>query len=193
MTTILVLAVAAVGGLLLNVLVLWGATHLFRVERASLRRAALAIVLIAVVQGAFLIGFRSFGTPPSVAATLLVTGIQLVLALLAAWAIIMLVFRVRVGRERWSPSRTRLERRCSRQGCTSACCSSSRPGWFRPIPWPHACRLPLRYDLPSLQGKGGRLGSLVRGRRNAAGWAARRDLHAVHENLRVSRGWPKNG
>ena len=49
MTTLLLLGLTAIVSLLLNTLLLWGLAKLFHVERATILRAALAVVLLSVV------------------------------------------------------------------------------------------------------------------------------------------------
>jgi signal peptidase I len=95
MATILVLALAAIGGLLVDALLFWGVARLFAVERASLPRALLAVLLLTLVQTGLMVGFQALATPATMPAALLLLCVQVVLAWLTTWAVIVLVFRTR--------------------------------------------------------------------------------------------------
>jgi signal peptidase I len=98
MTTLLLLLLVALGVLLLNALLLWGIARLFRVERASLARASLAVLLMALAQGVILAAVQALPRPPAVATALALQFVLLLVALVSAWGIIVLVFRSRAGK-----------------------------------------------------------------------------------------------
>jgi signal peptidase I len=99
MMTLLLLALVLVGTLVLNALLLWGITGMFGVERTSLLRALLALVILALAQAAVVIALRALPEPQSVAGAVLQLIAQALVALvLLPWLVVMVVFRVTVGK-----------------------------------------------------------------------------------------------
>jgi hypothetical protein len=98
MTTLLLLAVVAVAGLLLNALLLWGIAKLFRAEGATFLSAMLGVVLLTVAGVGILVVQAKVGTPAALAAALGLLVGQVGLQFLLHWAMARWILRASDGK-----------------------------------------------------------------------------------------------
>jgi signal peptidase I len=98
MTTVLLLGLCLILQLGLNALLLWGVVKLWRVERATMARAFVAVLIQVVLGIAFAVFAQRLASPATVGWAVAVLAAQVAVFVLLTWAIIGLLFRSSAGK-----------------------------------------------------------------------------------------------